>query len=136
MKLMLEVIFRDKGRNYQVPGLPYDQTYQFIEPVVIQGVPTPQDLEQLLKQGDSSTLIAPWSMPVIRGFRDYIPTTFRRVTQNMPTELFEEYFGLSSNWIPEPERVLLQLQTEIEAKGATIDAAIIHARKDRGLLWG
>lgn len=129
---MGEVIFETVGTNYQVPGLPYEDTYQYVRPVIFNDVPTESQIKDLLTNSDENTLTNPWSVQVIRGFRDYIPTTFKRVTQDMPEELLLEYFGLDRNWVPEAERILLQLQTETEAKAATIDAAIVHGRADLG----
>jgi predicted nucleotidyltransferase len=129
---MAKVLFEDKGPNYQVPGLPYEETFNYVHPVVLDDVPTISDLEKLLDESDSDTLTNPWSIQVLRGFQAYIPTTFKRVTQGMPKELLQECFGIREGWIPEQERVLLQLQTEIEAKAATIDAAIVHHRRELG----
>ncbi|MFH1174756.1 MAG: hypothetical protein V1725_06495 [archaeon] len=129
---MAKILYEDIGPNYQVPGLPYEETYQFVHPVVVEGIPTPDDIQHILQSSDENTLTNPWSIDVIKGFRDYIPTTFRRITQKMPNKFMQEYFGLDQNWIPESERVLLQLQTEIEAKGATLDSAIIHGRRELG----
>ena len=129
---MVKILFEDKGRNYQVPGLPYEENFKYVRPLILDDVPSVEDLEYLLKTSDKDTLTNPWSMPVILGFRDYIPTTFKRVSRNMPADLFSQYFDLAENWVPEPDRVLLQLQTEIEAKAATIDAAIIHHKRELG----
>src|SRR3989338_8927483 len=129
---MANVIFEARGQNYQVPGLPYEETFRYVRPVLLDDVPTIADLERLLGEADAETLTNPWSLPVVRGFQAYIPTTFKRVTHGMPPELLTELFGVEETWVPEAERVLLQLQTEIEAKAATIDAAIIHGRRERG----
>src|SRR3989344_4557020 len=61
-----------------------------------------------------------------------VPTTFNMITKDIPESQISEYFGLQRDWKPEAERVLLQLQSELDAKSATIDAAIIHNRKDYG----
>ena len=129
---MANVIFEARGQNYQVPGLPYEETFRYVRPVLLDDVPTIADLERLLGEADAETLTNPWSLPVVRGFQAYIPTTFKRVTHGMPPELLTELFGVEETWVPEAERVLLQLQTEIEAKAATIDAAIIHGRRELG----
>jgi hypothetical protein len=129
---MANVLFEDRGKNFQVPGLPYEETFNFVRPVILDAVPTIPNLENLLAESDCDTLTNPWSLPVIRGFQAYIPTTFKRVTQNMPPEMLGDYFGIEAGWVPEQERILLQLQTEIEAKAATIDAAIIHGRRELG----
>lgn len=129
---MTRILYEDKGLNFQVPGLPYEENYKYVRPVILEGIPTVSDIEHLLESSDKDTLVNPWSLDVIRGFRDYIPTTFKRVTANMPYELLKGLFVLEKEWFPESERVLLQLQTEIEAKAATIDSAIIHSRRDLG----
>ncbi len=129
---MANIIFEHVGENYQVPGLPYPDRFKYVKPVVFDGIPTREDIISILESADKDTLANPWSIDVIRGFRDYIPTTFSRLTKMMPPEFIEEHFGLSGDWHPESDRVLLQLQTEVEAKGATIDAAIVHSRRDLG----
>lgn len=128
----VNILFEDIGPNYQVPGLPYEETYSQVRPLILGGVPQPADLERLLGQSDADTLTNPWSLAVISGFQAYIPSTFKRVTQNMPGELLGQYFGVEEDWVPEGERILLQLQTEIEAKAATLDAALIHSRRELG----
>ena len=129
---MTHILFEDKGRNYQVQGLPYEQNFNFVRPLILDGIPSVSELQQLLESSDADTLTNPWSVSVMRGFRDYIPTTFKRATQGMPTKLLEDLFDTEGDWIPEEEKVLLQLQTEIEAKAATIDAAIIHHKRELG----
>lgn len=129
---MAKKLFETIGNNYQVPGLPYEETFKYVRPVLLDDVPTKAEIAQLLDESDDSTLTNPWSLQVVKGFRDYIPTTFKRITGEMPKDQLEEYFGIDKNWIPEEDRVLLQLQTEVEAKAATIDAAIIHNRMELG----
>jgi hypothetical protein len=90
---MTKVLFEDKGPNYQVPGLPYEETFSFVHPVVLDDVPTIPDLEMLLDGSDKDTLTNPWSIHVLRGFQAYIPTTFKRVTQGMPKNMLGECFG-------------------------------------------
>ncbi len=129
---MAKIIFEDTGPNFQVKGLPYEETFSYVHPIVFDTVPTTQEIEAELKKTTSDTLTNPWSIEVLKGFQDYIPTTFKRVTTGMSEENLGKYFGTEQNWIPEQERLLLQLQTEIEAKAATIDAAIIHQRRELG----
>src|SRR3989338_955616 len=129
---MAKILFEHKGLNYKVPGLPYENKFEYVRPIVLDSVPTMDELEKLILNSDVTTLVNPWTIDVLRGFRDYIPTTFMRVAQNMNPDAMQQYFGSDENYIPEKERVLLQLQTEIEAKAATIDAAIIHKRKELG----
>lgn len=129
---MAKEIFSVVGRNYQVPGLPYEETFHFVKPVVFDDVPSKEEIVKVLAEGDNDVLVNPWSVHVLRGFRRYIPTTFRRVTQDMPPEMIQEYFPDDGVKLLESQRVLLQLQTEIDAKSATIDAAIINSRRDLG----
>lgn len=129
---MANVLFEDWGPNYQVKGLPYEETFDRVHPVVLDDVPTIADLEKLLGESDKTTLTNPWSTYVIRGFQHYIPTTFKRVTSGMSPKLLAECFGTGAEELPESEKVLLQLQTEIEAKAATIDAAIVHHKRELG----
>ena len=131
---MARIIYESIGPNYQVPGLPYDKTYQYVRPVVFDDVPSEEDLARVLAEADEQTLVNPLSIQAVKGMRDYIPTTFKRVTEKMPHGLHNELFGLSEDWMPEADRVLLQLQTEIEAKGATLDAAIIHDRFEQSTI--
>jgi len=129
---MANILYETIGRNYQVPGLPYEEKFEYVKPVVFDDVPTRKDVVDLLSTADSKTLVNPWSLQVIRGFRDYLPTTFKRITHKMPSDTLEELFGVDANWIPESDRILLQLQCETEAKGATLDAAIVHDRMSLG----
>jgi predicted nucleotidyltransferase len=129
---MAKILFEMIGPNYQVPGLPYEQTFKYVRPVVFDTIPSFDEIKELLAGSDQDTLSNPWCIDVIKGFRDYIPTTFRRITHRMPSELLEKYFDIGEHWIPEAERVLLQLQTEIDSKAATIDAAIINSRREIG----
>jgi len=129
---MAKIIYEAVGSNYQVPGLPYEENFEFVRPVILDGIPTSEEVIALLSSSSANTLTNPWSVPVVRGFRDYIPTTFKRITGDMPQTQLQELFGVDSNWVPESDRLLLQLQTEIEAKAATIDAAIIHGRRELG----
>ena len=129
---MVNILFEDIGPNFQVPGLPYEDMYSRVRPLVLDGIPTTKELADLLESTDSDTLTNPWSVTVLRGFRDYIPTTFKRTTGTMSPQMLSELFGIDTNWVPECDRVLLQLQTEIEAKAATIDAAIVHYRRELG----
>src|SRR3989338_6862421 len=110
---MTKILYEDKGLNFQVPGLPYEENYKYVRPVILEDIPTVSDIEYLLGSSDKDTLTNPWSLDVITGFRDYIPTTFKRVTANMPHEMLNGLFVLDKEWFPESERVLLQLQTEI-----------------------
>lgn len=129
---MARIIFETIGRNYQVPGLPYEETFNYVRPVVFDEIPSFDEIKSLLENSNKDVLSNPWCVSVVKGFRDYIPTTFRRITQGMPREMLEEYFQLGDDWVPESDRVLLQLQTEIDSKSATIDAAIINSRRDLG----
>ena len=129
---MANVVFSFKGKNYQVPGLPYEETFTAVMPIIFDDVPSREEIVEILDQAPEGTLVNPWSLPVIKGFKDYIPTTFKRVTQDMPRDQFSELFDVETDWIPESEKILLQLQTEIEAKAATIDAALIHYRRELG----
>ncbi|MFH1590226.1 MAG: TetR-like C-terminal domain-containing protein [archaeon] len=129
---MANIIHDNTGPNYQVPGLPYNSPFELVRPIILDDVPTKEEIENILSFADKKTLTNAWSLQAIKGFKDYIPTTFKRVTQEMDPVLFEEYFGMKADWVPESERVLLQLQTEIEAKAATIDAAIVHSRMELG----
>ena len=129
---MAEIIYEAVGKNYQVPGLPYEETFANVKSVVLDDVPSQEQIVDILKQADEEILINPWSLYVVNGFRDYIPTTFKRITHNMGSAGLEDLFGVDTDWIPESDRLLLQLQTEIEAKAATIDAGIIHGRRELG----
>ena len=129
---MAKIIYETIGENYQVEGLPYEENFQYVRPVILDGVPSTKDIIDLLSNSDENTLTNPWSTQVIKGFRDYIPTTFKRITSDMKDKQLEELFDVDQNWIPESDRLLLQLQTEVEAKAATIDAAIIHSRRELG----
>ncbi|MFH1682246.1 MAG: hypothetical protein ABIA37_00465 [Candidatus Woesearchaeota archaeon] len=129
---MAKIIFEDTGKNYQVPGLPYTKVSHYVNPIILDEVPTVRELERLLEYPKEDTFTNPWSLSVVKGFRDYIPTTFKRVTQKMEHKLIDQYFDDQARELPEEKKVLLQLQTEIEAKAATIDAAIVHSRRDIG----
>ncbi|HJX05190.1 MAG TPA: hypothetical protein VJ461_00600, partial [Candidatus Nanoarchaeia archaeon] len=129
---MAKIIYESIGPNYQVPGIPYEETFKNVKPVIFDRVPGIDNIRELLDNSDKDTLTNPWTVQVVRGFRDYIPTTFRRITQKMPNELLEKYFRINEDWIPEAGKVLLQLQTEIDSKSATIDAAIINSRRELG----
>jgi predicted nucleotidyltransferase len=129
---MARIIHETLGRNYQVPGLPYDQAFIYVRPILFDDVPSMEEISRSLAEVSIDTLVNPWSLQVIKGFRDYIPTTFKRITNGMAAPQLEELFGVDRNWVPEADRILLQLQTETEAKGATLDAAIIHNRRELG----
>lgn len=129
---MNKIIYEEKGKNYQVPGLPYESVYTHVHSVVLDSIEDVDTLKEILKKAEPNTLLNPLSVDVVRGYQDYIPSTFKRITQHMPIEMQQQYFGIDDKWIPEHEKVLMQLQTEIEAKSATLDAAIIHARRDLG----
>ena len=129
---MANIIY-DRTDDYSsIPGIPYEDRFKFVRVFMTDTVPSVQDLENILVHGNSETLVTPWSLDVVRGFRDYMPTTFNKVIESMPQELVEANFGLQKDWKPEQERILLQLQSELDAKSATIDAALIHNRKDYG----
>ena len=129
---MVNVIYDRLGDHIKIPGIPYESRYDKVQVFLTDGVPRVEDLENILSKGNDKILVTPWSLDVVRGFRDYVPTTFSMVTKEMNESLIESYFGLSKDWKPEEERVLLQLQSELDAKSATIDAAMIHNRKDYG----
>ena len=129
---MTEIIYEALGEYNKISGLPYENRYQNVKLILTGSVPTIKDLEQLLASSTDETLVTPWSLDVVRGFMDYVPTTFNMITKDIPESQISEYFGLQRDWKPEAERVLLQLQSELDAKSATIDAAIIHNRKDYG----
>ncbi len=128
---MANIIYQNRAPNNRIEGLPYPNRFEYVRPVIFDSVPSVDDLKRILSDTtENSTLVAPWSLDVVKGFRDYVPTTFKMVTQGMDKSQFTELFGLPSEWIPEPERVLLQLQSEFDAKSATLDAAATHNRKD------
>ncbi len=129
---MANIVFEDVGPAFRVPGLPYEETYELVNAVILDDVPAFSQLEDLLKKTNSTTLVAPWSFDVLNGLRDYVPTTFKRTTANVPPEIVATQLGTDPGWIPDKQRVLLQLQSEIDAKAATVDAAIINTRRDRG----
>lgn len=131
---MAEILHETVGRNYQVPGLPYEDSLRYMRPVLLDDVPSADEVRALLARGDHETLVNPLSIFVVRGFRDYVPTTFKRATAGMEQTLVEGLFGEDATGIPEADRVLLQLQTEVEAKGATLDAALIHDRMNLGTI--
>ncbi len=129
---MANVIYEQVGQNIRIPSIPYDSRYDLVHVFFTSDVPSVSDLEQILAQGTDKILCAPWSVDVVRGFKDYVPTTFSMVTKDMPKELISSYFGAPAGKKEQRDRVLLQLQSELDAKSATIDAAIIHNRKDYG----
>jgi len=128
----MNILYDKTGPGKKVPGIPYEDRFQMVRSVIVDDVPKPKDLAQILLDTTDLTLVTPWSLDVVRGFRDYVPTTFNMVTEDMAQDQMKEYFGLPRDWEPEENRILLQLQSELDAKSATIDAAIIHNRKDFG----
>src|SRR4030043_605379 len=129
---MAKIIYESIGPNYQVPGIPYEETFKNVKPVIFDRVPGIDNIRELLDNSDKNTLTNPWTVQVVRGFRDYIPTTFRRITQKMPNELLEKYFRINEDWIPEAGKVLFQLQTEIDLKSQNIDPTNIKSRRELG----
>ncbi|MBU2522771.1 MAG: hypothetical protein KKE23_00585 [Nanoarchaeota archaeon] len=125
-------IFECTGECYKVPGLYYEEGFKKIKMMVLDDTPSIQDLEHLLKQEDNKTLVSPWPIQVLRGYKNYLPSTFKRITANMSDEFSQKYFKTPTDWIPESKAILLQLQSELSCKSATIDAAIIHGRRDAG----
>ncbi len=130
--MLANIIYQKIGDNIRIPNIPYDSLYEFVKVFFTSDVPTVSDLEQILSEGTDQILVAPWSVDVVRGFKDYVPTTFSMVTKDMPPDLIAAYFGPAVEKKSQRDRVLLQLQSELDAKSATIDAAIIHNRKDYG----
>jgi len=120
------------GPNKKTKGIPYEDRFTYVRSVVFDGVPDQKNLAEIVAQGTGDTLVTPWSIDVVHGFRDYVPTTFNLITEEMPTNMRREIFGMEDDWEPDSDRVLLQLQSELDAKSATIDAAMLHNRKDFG----
>ena len=129
-----KVIYEYTGKNYRVPGLFYEDNFKNMKMVVMDDIPSKQDLEVLLSQATPDLLVSPWPIQVIRGYKNYLPSTFKRITSNMPEEMVQKYFGISRDWVPEKESALLQLQSELSSKSATMYAAIIHHRRDMGTI--
>ena len=129
---MNKVIYDNVGPSKKIPGIPYEDRFSLVRSIIFGNIPSPKELEAILAETTDEVMITPWSLDVVHGFRDYVPTTFRMVTEKMSQSQIEDLFGKESSWMPEPDRVLLQLQSELDAKSATIDAAIIHNRKDFG----
>ena len=127
---MVNIIYDRIGSSKRVPGIPYEDRLEFARSIITLGVPTTAEIQQLLAESTRDTLVAPWSLDVIKGFHDYVPTTFKQTTDEMSLEEAVQYFDSDHLSLPEEERVLLQLQSELDAKSATLDAAIIHNRKD------
>lgn len=122
-----------RGKNFQVPGLPYDDTRNYSRTRILDEVPTADELERLLlEEQEPDTVIGLWPKSALLGFREYIPTSFRRVWKGLhdPTG----FFGPDLEDNGDRERVLLQLQTELDAKSATIDAAVAHNRASLGTI--
>ncbi len=129
---MANIIYTTEGPNLRVPGLPYEDPFDKVKPVVLDAVPSEREIIDLIAQSDASTLVNPWSVSVVKGFQAYIPTTYRRITRDMPAEMKQELFGDENQALPESLSILLQLQTELDSKAATIDAATINRRRDLG----
>lgn len=129
---MAKVLFQCTDRNTQVDGLPYVDSYPYVKAIVLEGVPSEGQIADILRSGDESTLVTPIPRKLLAGYRTYAPTTYNRVTSNMPPGMAKRLFGKDRSNVSDEDKLLLQLQTEIEAKGATTDAAIINTRRDLG----
>ena len=127
---MVNILYTHKDNAYLVPGLPYDKPKKFFQPVLLDDIPDEKILEQLLNDCPIDTIVNPWTVDVMKGLKDYIPTTFMRALKYMPKNIFSELFGHSPNQWIENGLITLQVTTEIESKAATIDAAITHYRRD------
>lgn len=132
---MTKIIHSSKSENFKVPGLPYPDRFSFIEPIIFETVPTEQEIRDLLANSDGITLRNPWSLEVVNGFEQYIPTTRRRITKNIEPEKSKLIQNPDLENCPEERTILLQIQSELDAKSATIDAAIVNTgRADLGTI--
>ena len=90
---MTEIIYEALGEYNKISGLPYENRYQNVKLILTGSVPTIKDLEQLLASSTDETLVTPWSLDVVRGFMDYVPTTFNMITKDIPESQISEYIG-------------------------------------------
>jgi len=125
-----DVLFTHTGDFFRIPGIPYGDRFQVFQPVVYDGIPEIDQLRQLVDQAPYDTMVSPWPRNTLLGFRDFVPTTYKRMTSPLSEENLQAWFGDSHSDIPDEKRVLLQLQTENDSKGATIDSLLINHR------WG
>ena len=78
-----QILYNNAGPTKRYPGIPYEDRFREVRPIIFENVPSVGDLEEILKLTVDETMITPWSLDVVRGFRDYVPTTFRTVTEKM-----------------------------------------------------
>ena len=127
---MAKFLFQSEGTSYRVPGIPYYHESQTIRSIVLDGIPTEDELIKYVCQGDERTIVNPWTSHVIKGFSTYVPTTFRKATKDLSKKRSKEIFGSNDYGIDDSTKVLLQLHTELDSKAATLDAAIVNMRRD------
>ena len=48
---MANVVFSFKGKNYQVPGLPYEETFTAVMPIIFDDVPSREEIVEILEGG-------------------------------------------------------------------------------------
>src|SRR3989338_1494892 len=129
---MANVLHQRRTRITNFPGLPYDNTFTHSEGVIVDSVPEMGELEQILHQARKDTILNPWTVYTLRNLQTYTPTTYRQITRGFQENLLDDYTPNESKGINERKRILLQLQTELNTKSSTVDAALIHARRDLG----
>ncbi len=127
---MAKFLFKSEGTSYRVPGLPYFKDAQKIRSVVLDDVPTENELTHYVCQGNEGVIVNPWTKHVIKGFRTYVPTTFRKATKDLDKSRARDLFGSMDYKVDDSTKVLLQLHTELDSKAATLDAAIVNMRRD------
>ncbi|MDD4954366.1 MAG: DHH family phosphoesterase, partial [Candidatus Omnitrophica bacterium] len=97
--------------------------------VVIKDSPTASYLKHLLKTTPEDTLPLPWTVNEIRSFAIYLPSVVHKLEQNLGREKLFALTGV--NGIHYKKRILraiLQLQTEISQRIATMDSYIVQNR--------
>jgi len=126
---MAKILFQAEMPVYRVPGLKYsDEEASSVRTILLDGIPSEGEISYFLSQGTKDILVSPWTVNEVWGFGQYVPSTFKKISKNMPQSLFHELFD--DSFTDDRNKTIFQLQSELASKGSTIDSAIIHKRRD------
>ncbi|MDD5045242.1 MAG: hypothetical protein PHG51_06875, partial [Candidatus Omnitrophica bacterium] len=97
--------------------------------IVIRDPPTALYLKDILKTTPEDTLPLPWTVDEIRNFAVYLPSVVNKLQENLGRKRLSALTGVNGTFYQDRIlRAILQLQTELSQRIATMDSYIVQNR--------
>jgi len=110
-----------EGEYTRYPGLPENETRHRTLTLITKDIPSAEFFRDIDRMFGEQYILFQYTLDELTGMRHGLPSTFHRIASLFP-DLFPD---VTVN----PRARMLQIQTEIQSRVSTTDAAIIHSRR-------